>query len=132
MEGTSRFITWRNALEIANYILDHYSKIWDQSITSTTVLAQQLGNFSHGILKHVDADPVRYNVINYLTKVRYDGGLDGDVAYSATFKVVLVLVNATLKFLKIAAVQSVTAPQSHARATSLWSRRKLRWVRAGV
>ncbi|KAL8920452.1 MAG: hypothetical protein Q9208_006201 [Pyrenodesmia sp. 3 TL-2023] len=108
---TSRFITWRNALEIFNHILDHDSKIWDQSTTSTTVLAQQLGKSNHGILKQVDADPIRYNVTNYLIELRYAGDPDGDAACSAAFKVVLVLVNAALKFLKMAAVQIATARQ---------------------
>ncbi|KAL8902034.1 MAG: hypothetical protein Q9207_004914 [Kuettlingeria erythrocarpa] len=119
MEGTSRFITWRNALEIVNHILDHYSNIWDQSTTSTTVLARQLGNFSNDILKQVDADPVKYNVTGYLTELRNASDINGDEAYNAILKVVLVLVNATLKFFKIEAAPNSTGPQSHARASTL-------------
>lgn len=119
MEGTSRFITWRNALEIVNHILNHYSNIWDQNTTSTTVLARQLGNFSNDILQQVDADPVKYNVTGYLTELRYAGDINGDEAYNAILKVVLVLVNATLKFFKIEAAPNSMGPQSHARASTL-------------
>ncbi|KAL8717240.1 MAG: hypothetical protein Q9225_005493 [Loekoesia sp. 1 TL-2023] len=109
MEGTSRFITWRNALEIVDHILNQYSTIWDQSPNSTLTLSRQLGSFSTEILKSVDADPVKYNVTGYLTDISYASDPNSEQVTTAAFQVVIVLVDATLKFFKIEAAQNPNA-----------------------
>ncbi|KAL9594218.1 MAG: hypothetical protein Q9219_007151 [cf. Caloplaca sp. 3 TL-2023] len=112
MEGTSRLITWRNALEIVDHILRQYSAIWNEHSTSTIDLSHQFGNFSAELLKSVDANPTKYNVTGYLKDLRYAGDPNGDEAVTAAFGIVLVLVNATLKFFKIEAAQAPDASSS--------------------
>ncbi|KAL8653033.1 MAG: hypothetical protein Q9210_002351 [Variospora velana] len=101
-------ITWRNALEIVRLIVDRYSTFWSNNSSSTIDLAQQIGNFSTGLLERLHADPVNYKVTGYLTSLRYAGDPNGDEANAAVHNIVLVLVGATLKFFKIKAAPSAT------------------------
>ncbi|KAL8883212.1 MAG: hypothetical protein Q9192_007352 [Flavoplaca navasiana] len=107
MEGTSRFITWRNAMEIIDDIYTRYDTIWD-SINNTTSLASQFQNLSTTILHDAHADPVKYNVAGYLHTMRKSEDASSEVAVDAAFGVLLTLVNATLKFFKIEAAQKTT------------------------
>ncbi|KAI4234389.1 MAG: hypothetical protein LQ349_003827 [Xanthoria aureola] len=107
MEGTSRFITWRNAMEIVNHIYTAYDSIWE-STNSTTSLADQFGNLSGHVLQSAQADPVKYNVTGYLNTLRKSGDASSDVAIDSAFEILLTLVNATLKFFKIEAAKKTT------------------------
>ncbi|KAL8875923.1 MAG: hypothetical protein Q9198_005788 [Flavoplaca austrocitrina] len=107
MEGTSRFITWRNAMEIVDNIYNRYDTIWD-STNSTISLAPQFQNLSTTILYEAQADPVKYNVTGYLHTLRMSEDASSEVAVDAAFGVLLTLVNATLKFFKIEAAQKTT------------------------
>lgn len=128
MEGTSRFLTWRNALEIVDHILTRYSDIWSDAImgmdgrvgggveraagggmsssNTTANLATQLSTFSHEILDSVHADAGKYAIVdNYLKEVRWQGDPNSEQVDEAAFSVVLVLVNSVFKFFKIQAAQ---------------------------
>ncbi|KAI4088547.1 MAG: hypothetical protein LQ344_005981 [Seirophora lacunosa] len=113
LEGTSRLITWRNALEIAYQIFERYATILADNSSSTSVLAQQISNFSTGVMDQVHADPVKYNVTGYLTALQQAGDANGDEAKAAVYDIFIVLVNATLKFFKIDA--DPNRPRVHAR-----------------
>ncbi|KAI4250932.1 MAG: hypothetical protein L6R42_008564, partial [Xanthoria sp. 1 TBL-2021] len=104
MEGTSRFITWRNAMEIVNHIYTAYDSIWD-STNSTASLATQFEDLSAYVLHSTQANPVKYNVTGYLDILRNSGDASSDVAIDSAFEILLTLVNATLKFFKIEAAK---------------------------
>ncbi|KAL8851436.1 MAG: hypothetical protein Q9221_003615 [Calogaya cf. arnoldii] len=107
MEGTSRLITWRNAMEIVNRIYTAYDTIWDTT-SNTTMLASEFSLLSTLILKDAQADPVKYNVTGYLDTLKTSGDASSDVAVDAAFDILLTLVNATLKFFKIEAAAKST------------------------
>ncbi len=107
MEGTSRFITWRNAMEIVDNIYTRYDTIWD-STNSTISLASQFRNLSTTILQDIQADPVKYNVTGFLHTLKTSDDASSEVAVDAAFGVLLTLVNATLKFFKVEAAQKTT------------------------
>ncbi|KAL8835068.1 MAG: hypothetical protein Q9176_007136 [Flavoplaca citrina] len=107
MEGTSRFITWRNAMEIVDNIYIRYDTIWD-STNSTSSLASQFQSLSNTILQDAHADPVKYNVTGDLHTLKTSDDASSEVAVDAAFGVLLTLVNATLKFFKIEAAQKTT------------------------
>ncbi|KAL8949787.1 MAG: hypothetical protein Q9222_004130 [Ikaeria aurantiellina] len=100
LEGTSRLITWRNAIEIINHVYEMYSTIWDSS-TSTVDLADQYANSSYWLLQAVQADQVKYNVTGYVNDLRMAGDKSSDVASNAAFEIMITIVNATLKFFHI-------------------------------
>ncbi|KAL8769546.1 MAG: hypothetical protein Q9209_004477 [Squamulea sp. 1 TL-2023] len=107
MEGTSRFVTWRNAMEIVDYLYTGYDTIWE-STNSTSQLADAFSNVSSNLLKDVEADPAKTNVTGYLDTLRNSGDASSDVAVDAAYEILLTLVNATLKFFKIQAAQKTT------------------------
>ncbi|KAL8776054.1 MAG: hypothetical protein Q9213_008399 [Squamulea squamosa] len=107
MEGTSRFITWRNAMEIVDYLYTGYDSIWE-STNSTSKLADAFYNVSSNLLKDVEADPVKYNVTGFLDTLRNSGDASSDVAVDAAYQILITLVNATLKYFKIQAAQKTT------------------------
>ncbi|KAL8830519.1 MAG: hypothetical protein Q9170_005694, partial [Blastenia crenularia] len=111
MEGTSRLITWRNALEIVTHILNAYSDIYNNNLNSSALtLSHDLGNFSAGVLQSVDADPTKFNVTGYLRDLRYAGDPNGEEAMTAAWGVVVVLVNAVFKFFHIQSAKRMDAP----------------------
>ncbi|KAL8652839.1 MAG: hypothetical protein Q9226_004091 [Calogaya cf. arnoldii] len=107
LEGTSRLITWRNAMEIVSHIYTAYDTIWDTT-NNTTILAHEFSLLSTLILHDVHADPIKYNVTSYLTTLRNSNDSSSDVAIDAAFDILLTLVNATLKFFKIEAAAKTT------------------------
>ncbi|KAL8708361.1 MAG: hypothetical protein Q9220_006741 [cf. Caloplaca sp. 1 TL-2023] len=100
LEGTSRLITWRNAIEIINRVYEMYSMTWDSS-NSTSDLADQYANSSYWLLQAVQADQIKYNVTGYINDLRTAGDKSSDVASNAAFEIMITIVNATLKFFHI-------------------------------
>ncbi|KAL9035058.1 MAG: hypothetical protein Q9180_005061, partial [Flavoplaca navasiana] len=96
MEGASRFITWRNAMEIVDHIYTRYDTIWD-STNSSTSLASQFQNLSTTIIHEAHADPVKYNVAGYIHTLRMTGDASSEVAVDAAFGVLLTLIEAAQK-----------------------------------
>ncbi|KAL8727379.1 MAG: hypothetical protein Q9181_005729, partial [Wetmoreana brouardii] len=117
LEGTSRFITWRNAMEVVNGITHKYLTILTSS-NSTTVLAAELGDFAANQFAKVQADPSKYNVTNYLTQLRHASDASSQEALDAAQGIWLNVINATLKFFKIQAATSATASKASDPATS--------------
>ncbi|KAL8799614.1 MAG: hypothetical protein Q9200_007494, partial [Gallowayella weberi] len=107
VEGTSRFITWRNAMEIVDHIYSVYDQIWS-STNSTAELAEMFSVLSSTILKDSEADPVKYNVTGYLNTLRQSTDASSDVAVDSAFEILVTLVNATLKFFHIQAAEKTT------------------------
>ncbi|KAL8804118.1 MAG: hypothetical protein Q9182_002751 [Xanthomendoza sp. 2 TL-2023] len=107
VEGTSRFITWRNAMEIVNHIYSVYDQIWS-STNNTTELADRFSILSATILKDSEADPIKYNVTGYLNTLRQSTDSSSDVAVDSAFEVLVTLVNAALKFFHIQAAEKTT------------------------
>ncbi|KAL8735395.1 MAG: hypothetical protein Q9166_000940 [cf. Caloplaca sp. 2 TL-2023] len=107
MEGTSRFVTWRNAMEIVDHVYTIYDTIWS-STNSTVELADMFGVLSTDILKAAEADPTKYNVTGHLITLRNSGDASSDVAIDSAFEILVTMVNATLKFFMIQAAQKTT------------------------
>ncbi len=102
MEGTARFITWRNALEVVDLIILHFDEIYSSS-NDTAVLASEFSEFSKSLLKTVEADAVKYNVTQYIYDLRAELEWDTEAAYVAVDGIFGTLINATFKYFKIQA-----------------------------
>ena len=117
MEGTARFITWRNAIEVVDLILLRFDEIYYSS-NDTSVLAADFSAFSKSLLKTVEADAGKFNVTQYIYDLAAESEWDTDAAYEAVDSIVGTLVNATFKFFKIQASkknQSKTQKDSSAK-----------------
>ncbi|KAL8993018.1 MAG: hypothetical protein Q9169_006661 [Polycauliona sp. 2 TL-2023] len=123
MEGTSRFITWRNAMEIVSGIYTIYDSIISTSTdpssyssatsnnnttTTTNYLADQFASLSSTILDTTHANPRDYNISNYLSVLRTThNGISNpsepptQEALNASFDILLTLINATFRFFHI-------------------------------
>ncbi|KAL8699625.1 MAG: hypothetical protein Q9201_005901 [Fulgogasparrea decipioides] len=117
LEGTSRFITWRNAMEVVNGITHKYLATL-MSSNSTTVLAAELGDFAAHQCAKVEADPSKCNITDYLTQLRSASDASSEEALDAAQGIWLNVINATLKFFKIQAARSATASKASDPATS--------------
>ncbi len=104
MEGTSRFITWRNAIEVVNTVVAKCAQIYASS-TDTRVLARRFDDYSSSLLTNVTADPVKYNVTGYIQDLANSKNASSDAASLAVVELVGTLINATLKFFKIQATK---------------------------
>ncbi|KAL9613491.1 MAG: hypothetical protein Q9167_001987 [Letrouitia subvulpina] len=102
MEGTSRLITWRNALEMFDVIYDGWNTIWLAS-NDTIVLAEGFSELSDIVLSFSEADLSKFNITGYLTDLinEPDGATEG-AAVAAT-EILVTLINALFKFFKIQA-----------------------------
>ena len=102
MEGTARFITWRNALELVDVASHDFDKIY-YSTNNTAVLASEFSDFAKSLLKTVDADAVKYNVTQYIYDLRAESRLDTEAAYMAVDGIFGTLIKATFNYFKIQA-----------------------------
>ncbi|MCJ1346927.1 hypothetical protein MMC31_005147 [Peltigera leucophlebia] len=103
MEGTARFITWRNAIEVADRIIWRFDEI-DISSNDTTVLATKFTKFSKDLLKSVEADDAgKFNVTQYIHDLKAESEWDSEAALAALDNLFGTLLNATFKFFKIQA-----------------------------
>ncbi|KAL9033464.1 MAG: hypothetical protein Q9214_007503, partial [Letrouitia sp. 1 TL-2023] len=104
MEGTSRLITWRNALEMFDVIYEGWNDIWLAS-NDTTVLADGFSQLGDIVLQFSEADLSKFNITGYLTDLtnEADGATEG--AAVAAVEILVTLVNALFKFFKIEAAK---------------------------
>lgn len=102
MEGTARFITWRNAIEVVDLIILNFYKICISS-NDTSVLAANFSAFSKDLLKRVEAETGKFNVTKYIYHLEAEPNLDTEAAVEAVDSISWTLINATLKFFKIQA-----------------------------
>lgn len=100
MEGTSRFVTWRNALHVVNTITAEYEMIYT-NFTTTNDIANAFNAYSTKLLKSVNADLTVYNVTSFITDLKKEKDPQSDKALSAVIGLLGTLVNATFKFFKI-------------------------------
>lgn len=100
MEGTSRFVTWRNALHVVHTITDEYENIY-ANYTTTRDIANAFDAYSTKLLKSVNADLTMYNVTSFISDIRNEKDPSSDKALSAVTGLLGTLVNATFKFFKI-------------------------------
>ncbi|KAI4193378.1 MAG: hypothetical protein LQ350_008348 [Teloschistes chrysophthalmus] len=119
--GTSRLITWRNAVEIIASLIAHYNDIYNAPFpnnqSSTAAIASELSTYSKEVLKMVEANPVKYNVTGALRDLSYAGDPGGEVAMEKAMSVLVILVNATLKFFKIQPAASLSSSSTSSPAT---------------
>lgn len=101
MEGTARFITWRNAIEVVNPLFLLVDEIYSSS-NDTRVLAAEFSDISKDILKAVDADLSKFNVTQYIYDLA-ESEWDSDAAWVAVNDILGTLINATFKYFKIQA-----------------------------
>ena len=102
MEGTSRFITWRNALEWVY----HVQVLWEEVVLSSNdpvVLAAGFEELAGDIFSFVDADLYKYDITPYLDQLLATTDGNSEDASDAGFSILVMFVNATFKFFKISA-----------------------------
>lgn len=102
MEGTSRFVTWRNALTVVDTITAEYATIYEK-FNTTTDIANAFNDYSTKLLKSVNADLTVYNVTSFITDLKKEKDAQSEKALSAVTGLLGTLVNATFKFFKIQA-----------------------------
>lgn len=102
MEGTARFITWRNAIEIVELIVLRFDEIYS-STNNTAILAYEFLDFSKALLKTVEADAGKFNVTQYIHDLAAESEWDTEAAFAAVDGIFGTLINATFKFFKIQA-----------------------------
>lgn len=102
MEGTARFITWRNAIEVVDRLILRFDEIYSSS-NDTLVLAADFSDFSKDLLKSVEADVSKFNVTQYINDLAAESKWDSDPAYVAVEGIFGTLINATFKYFKIQA-----------------------------
>lgn len=102
MEGTARFITWRNAIEVVDLLILRFEEIYSSS-NDTLVLAEDFSAFSKELLKTVEADVSKFNVTQYIYDLAAESKWDSEAAYVAVDGIFGTLINATFKFFKIQA-----------------------------
>lgn len=102
MEGTARFITWRNAIEVVDSILLRFDDIYSSS-NDTATLAANFSTFSKDLLKIVEADAGKFNVTQYIYDLAAESAWDTEAAFAAVDGIFGTLINATFKFFKIQA-----------------------------
>lgn len=101
MEGTSRFVTWRNALVLVSTITDEYTIIYDK-FNTTADIANALDVYSKKLLSSVKADLNVYNVTSFISDIKKEKDPKSEKALSAVTALLGTLINATFKFFKIA------------------------------
>ena len=102
MEGIARFVTWRNALEIVDYIYD----AWDYAIymtNDTAVVEDALSYVSDVLLYFSESYMSKYNITGYLDILKNTTDPFSDDALYAEDEILFTLVNAVFKFFKIQA-----------------------------
>lgn len=102
MEGTSRFVTWRNALEVVKTITAEYEIIYAKYNT-TAEIGNAFDTYSTKLLSSVKADLIVYNVTSFISDIKKEKDPQSDKALSAVTGLLGTLINATFKFFKIQA-----------------------------
>lgn len=110
MEGTARFITWRNAIEVVDLLILRFDEIYSSS-NDTLVLAADFSAFSKDLLKTVEADVSKFNVTQYIYDLAAESEWDSDAAFVAVDGIFGTLINATFKFFKIQASKKDLSPK---------------------
>ena len=101
MEGTSRFITWRNALEMVDYVSGEWSLAYDTFSYDPSLLADSYYNISSILFPALEADVSKYNITPWLDLLRES--TDPDDIYYYADEIWAIFVSATFKFFKISA-----------------------------
>ena len=101
MEGTSRFITWRNALEMVDYVTSEWTLAYDTYNYDPSLLADSYYNISTKLFPALEADVSKYNITPWLDLLRES--TDPDDVYYYADEIWTIFVNATFKFFKISA-----------------------------
>lgn len=107
MEGTARFITWRNAIDQVDSVIFQFDEIWSSS-NDTSVLAASFSDYSKILLKIVEADAGKFNVTQYIYDLAAESEWDTEAAYAAVDGIFGTLINATFKYFKIQASKKDT------------------------
>lgn len=102
MEGTSRFVTWRNALEVVKTITAEYEIIYAK-FNTTAEIGNAFDAYSTKLLSSVKADLVLYNVTSFISDIKNEKDPQSEKALSAVTGLMGTLINATFKFFKIQA-----------------------------
>lgn len=109
MEGTSRFVTWRNALSIVGTITAQYDIIYAK-FNTTADIGNAFDAYSAKLLKSVNADLTVYNVTSYITAIKQEKDRSSTNTLNAVLGLLGTLVNATFKFFKIQTSKNTAKP----------------------
>lgn len=102
MEGTSRFVTWRNALEVVETITAEYGIIYAK-FNTTADIGNAFDTYSKKLLSSVKADLTVYNVTSFISDIKKEKDPQSEKVLSAVTGLLGTLINATFKFFKIQA-----------------------------
>lgn len=105
LEGTSRFITWRNANEVVNQLQAELDTVWNGS-NDTSVLAEGFSSVGEGWLKFVEADASKFDITPYLMELQNTTDPDSEQALTAAINIIDTLLRAIFKYFKIEASKS--------------------------
>ena len=100
LEGTSRFVSWRNATEEITRISNEYISLYF-STDNVTAIAEGFAEYIDIDYTFFEADYSKYNVTDYLLKIQDSGDAMSDDALGAADDVVNTVTKAALKFFKI-------------------------------
>lgn len=111
LEGTSRFVTWRNAMEILSLLDVNFTGLYYSS-NDTVVIASDLGYAATTLFKELEVDGSKYNITSYLGDLAASGDPTSDDALFAAGEILAVMYTEVLKYFKISAAKSATKASS--------------------
>ena len=102
LEGVSRFITWRNALERVDDLFNQALAIFNSG-NNTQEIANTIRNATGDLYKDISSnvDLTKYNITAYLAAYSNATSPDSDQAQEAAANILLTVSNAVLKYFKI-------------------------------
>lgn len=120
MEGTSRFVTWRNAIEVLNIFLEGFGSVLASTsdTTNTTELATAFQQFAFGengesgFYGDYEADATKFNVSQYINALSSSGNITSEEAVSAIDGIALTIMNVILSYFKIKAPKKASKKAS--------------------
>lgn len=112
LEGTSRFITWRNATDAMFAAQYELYDFW-YSTNDTSVLAEGFSKIHKAVLKNLEADDSKYDITPYLADLKNTTDAFSDQANNAVYNIIDTLINAVLKYFKISVSKSTTKKEAH-------------------
>lgn len=105
LEGTSRFITWRNANEVVDQLTTDLHTVWDSS-NDTSALAQDFSGVAKSLLDILEVDASKYDITPYLAELKNTTDAYSEQALIAADSIIDTLRSATFKYFNIEASKS--------------------------
>ncbi|KAG8526054.1 uncharacterized protein KY384_000816 [Bacidia gigantensis] len=117
LEGCSRFISFRNAIEVVltvqTYFVDAYGSFVDQDNVSLPDLGANLTKIANTYLKdNLQADLTKYNITPYVDALVASGNATSDEAFNDADQILNTITTAIFKYFKIEAPKSMAKKAS--------------------